>query len=344
MDRITNSEVKRSAAQIFAYGPLYETPFYNREVSKKEIAQAFTDVTKGKPLAYFISEPLGTGKTFFIDHMSSRLGIKGREKPFYVKYITKEELNRSAGDVIFVDEADIKSSWNDLAKGLKCIKEHMEETGQKVIILGDYCLRNKELYDIFKKYNYLHNFEALDRKFLNGVINQRIKYYMGKNVKSIISEELFSILTPEGLAVISSFRAILTFLAQLVRRIPANNEECLLTLDIATEWVKDEFDPLLDSDKQAEFLKLFQCFISQNHPKGKGLNGGLTTDELFFRIGKDAGFKDINEFEDEIIRPFTSNELLISKGIPYYSKEKKEFIRRPEPFLPSIQMLLLSEC
>jgi len=61
-----------------------------------------------------------------------------------------------------------------------------------------------------------------------------------------------------------------------------------------------------------------------------------------FIIGKRAGFKKIESFKEEVIDPFTRNEVLISKSFPYCTPEGK-FIRRPEPFYPSVPMLLLAE-
>jgi hypothetical protein len=340
--QITNSQIKQTAMQVFASSPGYETPFYNRERSKKEIQERFKDIESLKQSAYIISAPLGTGKTFFIDQMSSELGVQTKTKPLIVKTINQEQLKNTEENVFFVDEGDIKSSWDNLKKGIELIQSHIDRTGQTVLLIGDYCLQNPELAGIFGKKEYLNHFEPLNKEFLQGVIKQRLSRYLDiEKPEDIIEESLYKILVPDELAPVASFRSVLSFLERVVRLLPVNSKPCKITPDLAKDWVEKEYDPAIYSDKQEDFLNNLLDFISENHPGGSGLMQGLTEDNLFM-MGRKAGYKSKEEFHSDIIEPFTRNEVLISKGIPYCN-EKGEFIRRPEPFYPSIPLLLLSE-
>lgn len=337
MTKVTNSEIKRCADQIFAYGRNYETPFYNRIESQKELKDKYKKFPDSH--AFFISAPIGTGKTFFIDFVGADIGLAPKEKQLYVKTATTSSLNKVKDNIIFVDEGDIKTSWEGLTKGLESIASHISKTGQNAIILGDYCLKNPQLINCFNSYDYMQSFEPLNAEFLKGVLRQRIKEYVKKEVDNIVEDALMDILTPKWTVNGASFRTILTFFSKLVRTLPANNAECIIRLDVAKKWVEDIFDPALDTEKQVIYLNLLLDYIAEKHPNGCGLDNGLSTIELF-SIAYEAGYKDIEEFKKEIIEPFTRNELLVSTGMPYLD-ERGVFVRRPEPYVPSIMIMLL---
>ncbi len=340
---ITNSELKRSAAQVFAYGLDIQVPFYNREKSKKEILDRFEDDLNSRGLVYFISAPLGTGKTFFIDHVSSELeGIQTRQRPLFARELKSGEIRGFKGKIIYIDEADIKSTWNDLRNAMDVVKAHTEKTGQKAIVLGDYTLRNNNIVGDLENTEYLRSFEPLDKEFLAGVLDQRVHHFLNKKGgASIISDELYDVLTPSGLAAIATFRTVLTMLSQFTQQLPYNSKQCVIDLELAKKWVEENFDPLLTTDNQNDFLNVLLDFIMEQHPKGAGMNEGLSEDQLF-ALGRDLGYESIENFRDEILVPFAKNELLVSTGVPFLDG-KGEFVRWPEPYLPTIQTLLLAE-
>ncbi|MCX6579203.1 MAG: hypothetical protein NT166_03380 [Candidatus Aminicenantes bacterium] len=339
MTKVSNSEIKREAANIFSYGRQDAAPFYNREESKKEIVKKCKTFQSGDVL--FLSALLGAGKSFFIDHIGWQLGKT--ENSLFIRDVTKKLLKRK-NDILFFDEADIKTSWEDLRRGLTLIAEHIVETGQKAVIVGDYCLYAGQLAGIFNRKDYLNSFEPLDRIFLKGILESRISTFLNrKNPEPIVDEALMNILVPEEMTPVATFRTILTMLARLVRRLPANNEPCMVTLDTAKKWVQEEYDPNLETYRQEDYLNILLDYFNREYPGGKGLQNGLKTKQLFDVASETkTKYESIAEFESEIIVPFTRNELLISNGVPFLN-EKGDFVRRPEPFLPSIPLLLLAE-
>ena len=336
---ISNSEVRRAAGQIFAYGNQYESPFYNRKVSRNELLEKSKDFQEGQ--VFMISEPLGTGKTFFIDSFGKHLGLLAKQKPLFLKDITPALLrSRKKDSVLFVDEADIKTPWSKLKSGLEILAEHIQESGQKAILLGDYCLRNPDLNSCFLLRDTMENFEPLDKSFLEGVLNTRLKQYLKKQ-DSIVDKELMDLTLPKGMMPAASFRTFLTMFSGLVRLLPADNSPCKLTLELAREWSEEDF-PVLSTERQNDFLNLLLDYLVEKHPNGAGLGAGMETSMLYgLAENISPKFNSVEEFEKEIIDPFTRMELLIAMGFPYRD-DRGKFIRRPEPFLPSIQLLLLS--
>jgi hypothetical protein len=335
---ISNSEVKRAAGQIFAYGNQYESPFYNRERSRKELLEKAKTFSAGE--VFIISEPLGTGKTFFIDSFGKELGLIAKQKPIFVQEITPDLLKTQKQDFLFIDEADIKTPWSKLQSGLECLAGFIHNSGQKAVLIGDYSLRNPELTGCFQQESRMETFEPLDQSFLHGVIKTRLKRYLKKR-DSIIEQELMDLILPVGMSPAASFRTLLTMFSSLVRSLPTNNESCQLTLELARKW-SEEAIPELNTDRQEKFLNLFLDYLNEYHPNGEGLGQGLEMDKLYAIASKiSPEFRTVEEFEEEIIDPFTRMELFIAMGVPYLNKNGK-FIRRPEPFLPSVQLLLLA--
>ncbi len=338
---VSNSTVKRIAQQLFASTRGYETPFYNRVLSKKIIRDRFKKIEELRGTAYIISAPLGTGKTFLIDDVANDLDLGGKEKTYLLGQIKEKDLKKAKGDILFFDEGDIKITWKQLKTGLELIANHITDTGQTALILGDYCLRNPELMSIFPKKEELNHFEPLNREFLEGAIRQRLVFYIKtRSPEDIIEPELYDLLVPNALAPVASFRTIFSFLQQLTNLLPLNQEHCHIGMPLARQWVQQEFDPMIASDEQADFLNLLLDLIASKHPRGADLNQGWTKEQLFLQ-GK-VDYATIEEFNTEIIEPFTRTGLLISTGIPFFSDEEG-FVRRPEPFYPSIPLLLLAE-
>lgn len=339
---VTNMEIRRTAKQVFASTRGYDTPFYNRVDSKAEIEDRFREQTDLEGLVFMISAPLGTGKTFFLETVGSELGIPAKTKPLLMPELDQKQLKKVKGKILFIDESDIKTTWPKLREGMEMIHAHIEKTGQAVILLGDHCLKNPGLTDVLSRKEYLRKFEPLDKTFLQGVVRQRLEYYLeGKRQDDLIDDDLYDVLVPDELAAISSFRAVLSILERISKFLPVNNDPCKITLDLARQWIQEEYDPLIDTQRQEDFLNLLLDFIAENHRRCSGLTHGLGRQQLF-SMGKRFGFADMSQFEEEIIEPFTRNEILVSKGVPGCDPNGI-FIRRPEPFYPSIPLLLLAE-
>ena len=66
---IKNKDLKRCSRQVFTYSAQYQAPFYGREKSIIEMQKKTAALKSGEVLV--ISQPLGTGKTFLVNHMIS---------------------------------------------------------------------------------------------------------------------------------------------------------------------------------------------------------------------------------------------------------------------------------
>jgi len=263
---ITNSQIKRAAPRIFSSSRAYETTFYNRKESKAEIKERFKNLSDLKRTAYFISAPLGTGKTFFIDVVGEDLGVNTKKNPLILKNSSKSDMEGRNGQLVYIDEADVKTEWKVLREKLYLIREHLHETGRTAIIIGDYCLRNDDLVGVFEKREYLNRFEPLDKPFLKGVIKQRVEQYLGvKMIHEIIEEDLYDILVSDEMAEVSSFRGVLSTLEQISRLITGNSKKCLITVEIARQWAEESYDPNISTDQQEDFFNIFLEFISEKH-------------------------------------------------------------------------------
>ncbi|GAB6043292.1 hypothetical protein [Endothiovibrio diazotrophicus] len=338
---ITTQEIKRVATQLFASSRAYVTPFYNRTVSKQEIARLFADADGLRGGVVLISAPMGTGKTFFIDQVAADLGIGAKAKPLLAGEVDERALEQARGEVLFIDEADIKTNWSDLDRGLGAVGRHLEESGRIGLILGDYTLRNPDLQRHFPHHQFLTSFEPLDRPFLQGVLRQRIEEYLTKRPEEIIAPELYDLLVPEGCAPINSFRTVLAFLERLVRSLPGTRQPCWLTPELAVGFVQQEFDPLIETDRQEAFLNLLLDHLAENHPRGVNLEEGFDRAELLL-LGKRAGYREWEDFQDEIIDPFGEQGLLLSRGVPGLD-ETGRFARWIGPYYPSLPLMLLAE-
>jgi hypothetical protein len=339
---ITNRVLKRVARQVFASSRAIVPPFYNRVASRQEIEALFADRDALSGYAVLMSAPMGTGKTFFVDQIRSQLGLVGRTPPLIAKEVTDRALAREKGRVVFLDEADVKSDWSGLTRGVGLLGQHLATTGQVGLLLGDYTLRNFELLELLPAHRFLRSFEPLDREFLQGVIRQRLQVYLQANPnQDVVEPGLYDLLVPDGLAQVNSFRTILSFLEQLVDTLPPNDDPCQLTAALARGYAQDTFDPIFSTDQQQNFLNRLLDHLTDNHPGGIGLESGLSKEQLF-ELGQRAGYPDWESFQAEVVEPFGAQGLLLSGGIPTID-QKGRFARWVEPYYPSLPFLLLAE-
>lgn len=339
---ITNRDVKRASRQLFASSRAIVTPFYNRVASRQEISELFADPAVLRGSTVIVSAPMGTGKTFFIDQIARHIGVVGRATPLIVKEVSERDLARERGKVVFIDEGDIKSDWSSLVRGIETIGAHVKESGVPSLVLGDYVLRNPKLVEKLPEPRFLRSFEPLDREFLQGVVRQRLQHYLGASrSQDVIVPDLYDVLAPDGMAQVNSFRTILSFLEGLVGTLPFNGDTCRLTVEMATQFVSDNFNPSLSTERQGEFLNRFLDLLADSHPRGEGLDQGLSKEQMF-ELARAAGYTTWGSFQEEVIDRFGDLGLLVSRGIPG-PDDKGAFARWVEPYYPSLLLMLLAE-
>lgn len=346
---ITCNQLKQACHQVFTYSAQYQAPFYGREASIREMEEKTANLQPGKTL--IISQPLGTGKTFLVNHMitDGKLPV-----PRGVEFLTARgvsenpsSLERFPGDVLVVDETDIKTTYKKLELGLDRLQEYVSKTGKKAIVIGDFLLRNKNLQSRLDRPDMIQEFENLDRAFFRGALEQRFRVFLGDfldpsfAVEDVIDPALLELLTPDWMCQVNSFRGVFSLLQSVVRNdklVKYNSSRAYLELSMVMEHLKNDNDDPFDNEEQRRFLELLREYIREVYPKGSGITRGFDLDELYQLAENDGMEIDYDDFAEEILYPLATKRFLVSTGIPVY--EDGEFIRRPLPMVPSLKLLL----
>ena len=345
---ITNKDLKQCSEQLFSYSASYQVPMYGREGAVKEMQERVPALEGGEVL--MISQPLGTGKTFLVNYMvnSQRLDIPVGSTFLTVRGILEDEgsMDRFPGDTMVVDEADIKTPVKKLVKGLELLAGYLKESNRKAILLGDYSLRNPEIKGGLQT-DLLRNFEDIDRDFLKGVLEQRFKHFLKLEefqIEEVMEPALIEYLAPEWMKSVNSFRGIFSLFQKVVADnncVRYNAEKAFLTVEMFREFLcRDEKQPELEEEIQKNFLQALHEYLKETYPKGSGIVNGFQDAELY-ELARNSGISvSKREFMEDILYPFAAADLLVSTGVPEYEKENGKFVRRPAPYVPSLQMLL----
>ena len=346
---ITNREMKNCREQIFSYSAAYQVPFYGREKTIIEMQEKTAGMKKGDVIV--ISQPLGTGKTFLINHMinNNELDIPVGANFLTVRGIVDhpETMDEFPGDTLVVDEADIKTPAKKLTKGLKILSEYLKESGRKAILLGDYSLKNPTISGCFDHIIPILEFEDMDSSFLEGVLKQRFEKFIDGleddfQVTDVMEAELLAYLAPDWMKSVNSFRGIFTILQQVTednKLVRYNEEKAFLTVEHFRSFLNEDESISLEG-KQRQYLGLLKQYIKETYPKGAGITTGFQDTELYELVRHGNINMSLDTFREEILYPFATAGLLVSTGIPEYRSEDNFFIRRPAPYVPSLKLLL----
>lgn len=346
---ITCNQLKQACPQVFTYSAQYQAPFYGREASIREMEEKTAKLQPGKTL--LISQPLGTGKTFLVNHMiaDNRIPVPRGAEFLTARGVAENPvcLDTFNGDVIVVDETDIKTTYKKLTQGMDRLQEHLSRTGKKAIVIGDYSLRNRDLISYLDDPDLILEFEPLDRSFLRGALLQRFQTYLGEfleegfTLDDIIDPALMELLTPNWMCQVNSFRGVFSLLQSVVRNdklVKYNSSKAYLELSMVMDHLKGDEEQPFDTEEQGRFLELLRDYIREHFPRGSGITRGFTLDELFQLAETDEMCIEYDDFAEEILYPLAQDGFLVSTGIPVY--EDGEFIRRPLPLVPSLRLLL----
>lgn len=346
---ITNKELKRCSPQVFTYSAQYQAPFYGREKSIAEMQKKAKELENGQILC--ISQPLGTGKTFLVNHLISEQLIP---VPRGVSFLTVREvadnalsLEKFPGDVLVVDEADIKLTYPKLLRGLDTLQSFISDNNKKAIVIGDFSLKDPGIGGKLKDKKYLLEFEAMDRKFVEGVLVQRFETFMGEyldpgfSLDTNIDPNLINSIAPEWMKQVNSFRGIFSLFQEVVNNdkyVRFNSEKSFLELSMFKEYLAGDNSFGLEEEEQEAFLDVFREMLKTEYKGGAGIGRGFTIDELY-ELAEMAEIEiDYDDFAEEIIYPMAVAGLIVSVGIPF--KGDDGFIRRPQPFVPSLKLML----
>lgn len=348
---ITNKDLKRCSQQVFTYSAQYQAPFYGREKSIIEMQDKTAALKPGEVL--IISQPLGTGKTFLVNHMISegKINVPRNSNFLTAKGIDEnpDSMNQFPGDILIVDEVDIKTTYKKLTGGMSNLQAYLDNSGKKAIVIGDFSLKDPKLSGCFHNQKMLTEFEQLDRGFLRGVLNQRFEYFMPDYLdvdfclEDVIDAELINYLSPEWMKTVNSFRGVFSLLQSVVnsdKYVRFNNDKAYLEISMFKEYLADDDSLDLDEEVQYEFLNVLREYLRSEFPKGAGITSGFTVDELYQLAQMGEIDMEYDDFADEILYPLAVSDLLVSTGIPTYDEDDGQFIRRPAPYVPSLKLLL----
>lgn len=344
---VTNRDLKICNEQIFSYSAAYQVPFYGREKAIRQMQELTENLKQGEVIV--VSQPLGIGKTFLINNMINQQKL---DVPMGISFLTvrgiaeqPDLLDEFPGDTLIVDEADIKTPVKKLIRGLEYLSEYLKKKKRKAILLGDYSLKNENISGCLEHQIPLLEFEEIDRMFLKGVLEQRFKYFLSLKdfqVEEVIEPELMDYLAPEWMKTVNNFRGMFSLMQQIVaneKYVRFNSEPAFLTVEMFKDFLCED-DDLELNDNQCAFLNLLRDYLKKEYPKGNGIVRGFMVDELY----ELAQHADITigrqEFIEDILEPFATANLLVSTGIPKYGDGSKVFVRRPEPYIPSLRLLL----
>ncbi len=346
---ITCIDLKRCCPQVFTYSAQYQAPFYGREKSIAEMQEKVGALQPGETL--LISQPLGTGKTFLVTHMISegRINVPRGASFLTARGIAEkpESIQQFPGDILIVDEADVKTVYKKLTAAMENLQRYLDETGKKAIVIGDYSLRDLNLRNRLSKPKLLLNFEPIDRDFLCGSTMQRFHKFMSEMIdkdfqlEDVLDPQLLEYMTPAWMLPVNNFRGIFSLFQDVVncdKYVKYNSSKAYLELSMFKEFLSDDDGEDLDTGEQVEFLRLLKEMIAGSYPKGAGITYGFQKDELY-QLAQNGGIDvEYDDFAEDILNPLTLGGYLVSTGIPTY--QDGEFIRRPEPYVPSLRLLL----
>lgn len=348
---ITNKDLKRCSQQVFTYSAQYQAPFYGREKSIIEMQNKTAALKSGEALV--ISQPLGTGKTFLVNHMISegKIGVPRGSSFLTAKAVAEHPdlMGQYPGDILIVDEVDIKTKYEKLTGGLHYLQEYLDNSGKRAIVIGDFSLKDPKLSSCLCNQQTLLEFEQIDRDFLYGVLKQRFEHFMKDYidadfcVENVIDPELINYLSPAWMKMVNSFRGVFSLLQSVVncdKYVRHNNEKAYLEISMFKEYLADDDALDLDEEVQYEFLDILREYLRSEFPKGTGITRGFTAEELYQLAQTGELDIEYDDFADDILYPLAVSDLLISTGIPTYDEEDGRFIRRPAPFVPSLKLLL----
>ncbi len=346
---IKNKDLKRCSRQVFTYSAQYQAPFYGREKSIIEIQKKTAALKSGEVLV--ISQPLGTGKTFLVNHMISEGKISVPRNSIFLtaKGIDEnpDSMKQFPGDILIIDEVDIKTGYKKLIGGMNNLQKYLDNSEKKAIVIGDFTLKDPKLNSCLHNQQMLTDFEELDRDFLRGVLTQRFQHFMPDFLdadfclEDVIDPELINYLSPAWMKMVNSFRGIFSLLQSVVnseKYVRYNDDKAYLEISMFKEYLDADDALELDEEVQYEFLKILKDYLRSEFPKGTGITRGFTIDELYQLAQMGELDIEYDDFADDILYPMAVVDLLISTGIPTDSAGK--FIRRPAPFVPSLKLLL----
>ena len=187
----------------------------------------------------------------------------------------------------------------------------------------------------------------MDKSFVEGVLLQRFTSFMKDcidvdfSLDSVIDPALIKSIAPEWMKQVNSFRGMFSLFQEIIksdRYVRFNSDKAYLELSMFKDYLASNSNMGLEEDEQIEFLNMLKQMLITEYPGGSGISRGFTMEELYGLTEVADLDIDYDDFADEILYPMAMAGLLVSVGTPF--KGKDGFIRRPQPYVPSLRLML----
>jgi hypothetical protein len=322
----------------------YNFPTANRDKSRHQLEEHIQG--RQSEVAY-ISDFQGAGKSTLMEMAISTFRFKTETTAMVrVKDVTPERLEQDLRifDMLFVDDADIRTSWKKIIKGLELVRDFGLTHRCPIVVSGDFTIRDEGLRELFDPIPRREiTMEPVDRQFFLEALNSRLRYLFGKTKEEVpddanymFDDELLECLVPNSAVSVATFREILTLSEGLTYQIEPTNDAFVLSKDQAILYCSSH--PLEGpTDQQRPFLKSWLLpFITDLHPRGRGMEP-FSAAEVLESVAID-GVEDSDSLSKLVLEPLCRGGVLHALGFP--ANRDGVFDRYPGPYLPRPKLLL----
>jgi len=342
---LTNKMVLEKCQALFASTKeTYNFPTANRAKSRHQLEEHIQ--AKQSEVAY-ISDFQGAGKSTLMEMAISTFRFKTETTAMVrVKDVTPESLEQDLRvfGMLFVDDADIRTSWKKIVQGLELVRDFGNTHRCPIVVSGDFTIRNEHLRELFDPIPRKEiTMEPVDRQFFLEALNSRLRYLFGKTKEEVpddanyvFDNELLECLVPNSVISVATFREILTLSEGLSYQIEPTDETFLLTKDHAELFCKSH--PLEGpTAHQRPFIKNWLVpFITELHPRGRDMKP-FSAEEVLKSVPID-GVEDSDSLSELVLEPLCRGGVLHALGLP--GIRDGVFDRYPGPYLPRPKLLL----
>ncbi len=356
MTAVTDRWVAEQAEKIFAHSPAYNADI---EMAGREDAlrglRGILQVESG-PRSAVISDMLGAGKTFFLQHAFSAFT---EEKLFdeerdvatidYRDATRKDFLGTVKARILIVEELDRKTELEPIESAVEAVARWLDEN-RSVILTGDFALRNPELLAAFapkggvrsvemepldnrllKRALYLRVYKGLRQK---GLSDEDAHTQAGAGVDDMIAPELLAALLPRTEPPVATFREILRILQEMAKYLPLDTTQCRFSPDIYLEWSEREGRTRRRRGKTAEFVVQLHDEIRRRLEVGEPWRPlHLAEWPWLTRLTPEEQAT----YETEVMDVLVREKVLLPMGIPYAPPARR---RTPGPYVPTVLTFL----
>lgn len=335
---VTNKDVKPNIIQLFSHGPEYQSPqtFVGRDEEKKKLIKEMNDSTLK---VVILSDLLGSGKSFFIDMSLIDIGTAEKVKPFLIRSIDETKLMESKYPFVIIDDIDVRNSYKVIKKKLGIVNKILNEKPKPIFLIGDYTVRNDKILSMLPNADRIQlKMEPLNKKLLIDALNKRIeKELKHKKIGLEQFEDIFlNYLLPNTEPNVATFREVFAYLGFISNELPENTEKCFFSSQEVRAWLKNEIIHFPTEDTK-KFYQFLIKYIEENYSPEKEMKAIETS--TFRELCPIQGINSDDEYEEQILRPFTEKGILKSFGIPF-SKDTNFSSRFASPYLPSVKTFL----